>query len=279
MQHCHLCHCGCESAAPFPLKYAYLGHQKNCGAEFISFQQAVPATPLGSGKRGLGAAPWFQGGLNPMRTMRKGKTKWNNRNKKWKVPPRVYFSTSIESLHSLAKPSCCWALPANCGPQALRSQSLWQGHFLDARAMEPVGELQHGAVQNAFWSCILDKWCGAAVYQETKQSSSRVQLLIDQDFYISGYHWICLIFSGSLEEIGFPRNPPTNPPRNLWRDAAGLASAPEHGPGENTLPGLGPQCRSRRISVDLRVSMVWLINCNSMRAASYLKFLKNDWSK
>ena len=31
----HLCHCGCESAAPFPLplKYAYLGHQKNCGAE------------------------------------------------------------------------------------------------------------------------------------------------------------------------------------------------------------------------------------------------------
>ena len=84
----HLCHCGCESAAPFPLKYAYLGHQKNCGAEFISFQQAVPATPLGSGKRGLGAAPWFQGGLNPtmrtMRKMRKGKTKWNNRNKKWK---------------------------------------------------------------------------------------------------------------------------------------------------------------------------------------------------
>lgn len=136
--------------------------------------------------------------------MRKGKTKWNNRKKSEKVPPRVYFSTSIESLHSLAQPSCCWALSANCGPQALRSQGLWQGHFLDARAMEPVGELQHGAVQNAFWSCILDKWCGAAVYQETKQSSSRVQLLIDQDFYISGYHWICLIFSGSLEEIGFP---------------------------------------------------------------------------
>ena len=156
----------------------------------------------------------------------RGKQSETTGTKSGKVPPRVYFSTSIESLHSLAKPSCCWALPANCGPQALRSQSLWQ--------------LQHGAVQNAFWSCILDKWCGAAVYQETKQSSSRVQLLIDQDFYISG-HWICLIFSGSLE-IGFPRNPPTNPPRNLWRDAAGLASAPEHGPGENTLPGRkGPQ--------------------------------------